>query len=122
MKTRLYISSLAFAFSYGAVSWAARMHWGVAAGITATVAAVLCFAWFIFEEVATLRCLDELQRRIQLEAVAFGFSGFVLLLIGLGSLQRFMRLPMDDWSYRHIWPFAGLFYFVGVIIAKARYR
>lgn len=122
MKTRLYIASSAFVLSYGAVAFTARMGWGATVGIIATIAAVLSFAWFIVEEVAALRCLDELQRRIQLEAVALGFSGFVLLLIGLGSLQRFIVLPLDAWNYRSIWPFAALFYFIGVLIAKARYR
>jgi hypothetical protein len=122
MKTRLYISASAFVLAYGAVAMVAKRHLGPAAGIAATVAAVVCFGWFMIEEVSALRCLDELQRRIQLEALAIAFPALILLLVGLGSLQRFMALSPDDWSYRHVWPFSVLFYFIGLLIAKARYR
>lgn len=123
MKTRLYISAAAFAVSYGAAAAVARRGLGLGWGIAATAAAVLCFAWFIFEEVTVLRgCLDELQRRIQLEAIALGFSAFTLLLIALGCLERFVVLSPDNWSFRHVWPFSALFYFIGLMVAKARYR
>ncbi|MEO5722235.1 MAG: hypothetical protein ABIR71_12285 [Chthoniobacterales bacterium] len=123
MKTRLYIAASAFTLSYGAAAFVARQNLGLGWGIAATVAAVLAFGWFIVEEVSVLRnCLDELQRRIQLEAIALGFSFFTLFLIGLGCLQRFVILSPADWSYRHIWPFAALFYVIGIVITKARYR
>lgn len=123
MKTRLYISASAFALSYGAAAFVARREFGLGWGIAASIAAVLCFAWFIFEEVAYLRgCLDEFQRRIQLEAIALGFSLSTLFLIGLGCLQRFIVLSPDDWSFRHVWPFFALFYFIGIVITRVRYR
>ncbi len=123
MKTRLYLSASAFALSYGAAAFFARQGYGLGWGIAATIAAVLCFGWFIAEEVAYLRnCLDELQRRIQLEAIALGFSFSTLFLIGLGCLQRFIALSPDYWTFRLIWPFFALFYFFGMVITRVRYR
>ena len=29
---------------------------------------------------------------------------------------------MNDWSYRHIWPFLYVFYLIGLIRAKRRYQ
>jgi hypothetical protein len=122
MKLRLYISAIAFALFYMAVSAVAKLQLGAVAGVTASIAAVLCLGWFIIEEVATMRCLDELQRRIQLEALAIAFPASILLLVGLSFLQQFIALAPNDWSFHYVWPFFILFYCAGLVFAKTRYR
>jgi hypothetical protein len=69
-----------------------------------------------------LRDLDELERRIQLEALAIAFPGALLLIMTLGLLQLAIPLSPADWSYRHIWPFLFLFYFLGLALTRRRYR
>ena len=83
------------------------------------VPATALFLWFV---VARIRRLDELQRRVHLEALAIAFPLAILLLWTLGLLQLAIELPAEDWSYRHIWVYLPLFYFVGLAIAWRRYR
>jgi hypothetical protein len=67
------------------------------------------------------RELDELEKRIQLEALAFAFVLSVLLLMTLGLLELAIPLNRDDWSYRHVWAILPTFYFGGLFIARRRY-
>ena len=67
------------------------------------------------------RELDELEQRIQLEALAFGFVLAVLLLMTLGLLELAVTLNRDDWSYRHVWAILPTLYFLGLVIARRRY-
>lgn len=67
------------------------------------------------------RELDELEKRIQLEALAFAFVLAVLLLMTLGLLELAIPLNRDDWSYRHVWAILPTMYFGGLVIARRRY-
>ena len=81
------------------------------------------FVYFLLTEVRYMRNLDELQRRIQLEALAIAFPVVLLLLMTLGLLQvAGVAISQEDWSYRHIWFIALLAYVVGVKTAERRYR
>ena len=81
------------------------------------------FVFFLLTEVRYMRNLDELQRRIQLEALAIAFPVVLLLLMTLGLLQvAGVAISQEDWSYRHIWFLALLAYAVGVKTAERRYR
>lgn len=80
------------------------------------------FAWFLLRFVAGIRTLDELQRRIQLEALAVAFPLTLLLLMTLGLLELAVGLDPGNWSCRHAWAFLPLFYFLGVVLAARRYR
>lgn len=83
---------------------------------------VLPTAVFLVTVARSMRGMDELHRRVQLEALAFAFPAAVLLLMTLGLMQLAIDLPAEDWSYRHIWPFLAIFYFGGVVLAWRRYR
>lgn len=67
------------------------------------------------------RELDELEQRIQLEALAFAFVLAVLLIMTLGLMELAVTLNRDDWSYRHVWALLPMLYFLGVVIARRRY-
>lgn len=67
------------------------------------------------------RQLDELEQRIQLEALAVAFVLAVLLLMTLGLLELAVVLNPDDWSYRHVWAMLPLFYVIGLTAARRRY-
>jgi hypothetical protein len=68
------------------------------------------------------RALDEMQRRIQLEALATAFLLTVLFLMTLGLLQRAVTLEFEDWSYAHVWALLPTLYVLGLIFAKRRYE
>ena len=67
------------------------------------------------------RELDELEKRIQLEALAFAFILAVLLLMTLGLMELAITLNRDDWSYRHVWAMLPPLYFAGLVLARRRY-
>jgi hypothetical protein len=67
------------------------------------------------------RDLDELERRIQLEALATAFVLAVLLLMTLGLMELAITLNRDDWSYRHVWAMLPMLYFAGLTFARRRY-
>jgi hypothetical protein len=72
--------------------------------------------------IRSIRRMDELQARIQLEALAFAYPLAILLLTTLGLLQLAVDLSPDDWSYRHLWPLLVAFYAGGVALANRRYQ
>lgn len=79
------------------------------------------FALFLWKFVMGVRAADELERKIQLEALAVAFPLGVLLLSTLGLVQRAVELNFQDWSYNHVWPYFVFFYIFGVAIARKRY-
>jgi hypothetical protein len=79
------------------------------------------FAWFLWAFVTSIGDADELERRIQLEALAVAFPLTLLLVMTLGLLQIAVPLNPEDWSYRHIWPILYVFYLFGLMRARKRY-
>jgi Na+/melibiose symporter-like transporter len=65
--------------------------------------------------------LDEMQRRIQLEALAIAYMLGITLLMTLGLLELAIPLAKADWSYRHVWQLMCVFYFGGLAVASRRY-
>jgi hypothetical protein len=71
---------------------------------------------------AGIREADELERRVHLEALGIAYPLAILLLMTLGLLELAIGLDPKDWSYRHVWIYLPLFYFVGLAIAWRRYK
>ena len=73
-------------------------------------------AWVILRE---LRRMDELQRRIQLEALGFAFAGTALLTFSYGFLEGlgYPRLSMFT-----VWPVMAALWIVGLLMARRRYQ
>jgi hypothetical protein len=86
------------------------------------LAPVPATAALLFALVRAIRRMDELQVRIQLEALAVAYPLAILLLMTLGLLQLAVDLSPHDWSYRHVWPYLVLFYIAGLSLANRRYR
>jgi hypothetical protein len=80
------------------------------------------FALFVWRFIAEVRRLDELGRRIHLEALALAYSVGMLLLTTLGLVQRAVTLDFQDWSYSHVWTLLAILYTVGLRIARKRYN
>lgn len=90
--------------------------------IVVALAPLVPFAFFLAFAMAGLRSLDELHRRIQLEALAIAFPLAILFFMLLGLLELAISLSPEDWSYRHTWSYLPLFYFIGLAIASRRYQ
>jgi hypothetical protein len=96
------------------------LSWWTRASVA--IAPVPVFAWVLWNVSRGIGLMDELQRRIQLEALAFAFPITLVLLMTLGLLELAVGLNTDDWSYRHVWPFVVAFYIAGLARAKRRYE
>lgn len=53
---------------------------------------------------------------------AIAFPLVMLLFMLLGLLELVIPLSPEDWSYRHVWYYLPIFYFVGLGIAWRRYK
>jgi hypothetical protein len=73
-------------------------------------------AWVILRE---LRRMDELQRRIQLEALGFSFAGTAILTFSYGFLEG---LGYPKLSMFTVWPVLAVLWVVGLVLARRRYQ
>jgi len=64
------------------------------------------------------RAMDELQQRIQLESLAFGFAATAIATFTYGFLQN-AGLPAASWVW--VWPVMAICWMVGQLLARRRY-
>jgi len=83
---------------------------------------VIPFAFFLFRFIGYLRSLDELHRRVHLEALALAFPIATLFLMTLGLVEKAGALSPKYWSYQDVWYYLPLFYLIAVAISWRRYR
>lgn len=123
-STRTGTAGLAWFLSYIAVRMAVESpeRFSRPALIAVVLLPVIPAALFLYFFITDLRRKDELQRRIQLEALALAYPLILLLIMTLGSLQLAIDLNPADWSYRHLGPFVILFYVLGLWVSTRRYR
>jgi len=88
----------------------------IALALVEGIATAVCVIFPVW----SLRHLDELQRRIQLEALAIAFVGTGVLGAGYGFLQS-AGLPQIDWG-AFIWPAMVGLWAIGYVVASRRYR
>lgn len=102
------------------LEWKATLSSGVRVALAFVPTPV--FVWFLWSFVRSVRGADELERRIQLEALAVAFPLSLALVTTLGLVQRAVELNFEDWSYNHVWPFFTVFYLLGLALARKRYQ
>lgn len=91
--------------------------WRVVAALTP----VPFFGWLLYRVVRNSRDLDEMQRRMQLEALAMSYGFVFMVLLTLGLVELALPLNKDDWSYRHVWQLQGLTYVMSLFFTYRRY-
>lgn len=110
---------LAWAVSFVAVSFGIKESW-IPAGTLRYVAAsasILVGLAAVLAYVRLIREADELQRKIQLEAMALGFAGAFLGNFALALLQR-TGLTVDLGDQFLV---AVGFYLIGIVLGARRY-
>jgi hypothetical protein len=80
---------------------------------------VLPILWVPVAAVRFFRTMDELQKQIHLEGLAFGFTCAAVLTITYGFLQN-AGLPEVSWVW--VWPVMAVCWVVGLVAARWRYR
>jgi hypothetical protein len=93
-----------------------------AAQIAVALLPVPFFAYYILRWVTALRRLDELQRLITLEALGIAFPLALLVVMSLGLMQLAGVRGIEAIDYLRLWPVLFWLYFVGLFIARKRYR
>ena len=92
------------------------------ARLAVTLAPLPFFVFFLAAFVRLVRGMDELERRIQLEALALAYPAVLVLLMALGLLQLSgVALSPADWSFRHVWQIGVVLYAAGMAVAARRY-
>jgi hypothetical protein len=95
---------------------------GSVEAILMSIAPTWAFFAFVWVVQRAVRRADELQRLIQLDALAFAFSTAICVLMGLGLLDiahegRLVFPPLSDW-----WVMLPALYAICLFVARRRYR
>ena len=120
-------NTIAVGITWFVAYWCARAvlenpDLAVGVRVAAALIPVPIFALFLLLFIRLIRTMDELERRIQLEALAIAYPLTVLLLMTLGLLQRAVHLKFEDWSYAHVWMYVVIFYFLSIPWVARRYQ
>lgn len=79
------------------------------------------FVWYLWTWFKGAAAMDELQRRIELEALGFAFPATIVLLMTIGLLDLAIGLPAQDFSLHQLWLMLPLLYYIGLWRAQRRY-
>ena len=103
------VGSIKLLGSYGETEW--RYPLALSPMIPA-LAALIAFIRFF-------RGVDELEQRMHLEGLAFAFGASALATFAYGFLEG-TGFPHLNWTF--VWPVMALFWIVGGVLARSRYR
>lgn len=79
------------------------------------------FVWYLWTWMKGVGKMDELQRRIELEALGFAFPASLVFLMTIGLLDLAITLNPEDFSLHHTWLMLPMLYYAGLWRAKRRY-
>lgn len=118
--------ALGFGFLWGVSFIGARLlleqpDLAPAARIVLAFGPSIPFALFLWSAIRAARALDEMQRRVQIEALAFAFGLTAFLVATLALLQPAGLATVADFSFVHILPMMFVFYLGGRVLASRRY-
>ncbi len=127
MKERLNLNSVVWALIF-AVGFAGGTfvlsRYTLAAPVAALVIAInaLLFGVYTVKLIRSLRSLDEVQIRIQLEAVSIAFLLSLLLVMVLGMAGLVASFGLGTVSYLYVFPVLFFFYLIGLAVSRRKYR
>lgn len=125
MKSKRYFKELGAAFVLYAILLVGSIellkHVAIAAPwrdlvVLSPMLAAVVMPWVVLRE---LRRMDELQMRIQLEALGFSFAGTALLTFSYGFLEG---LGYPKLSMFNVWPVMAVLWLAGLVFARRRYQ
>ncbi len=123
LNDRVLIYAILWCLSYvGSLFAIKSLQIPIEASVVLTFISVLAFALFIYKFFRSIVFMDEVQVKIQMEAVVLAFALGLLLVMTLGLIDLFIVLNPEDWSYRFLVPIFIAFYFLGLFIAKRKYN
>jgi hypothetical protein len=112
-----------FLLAYGAArSGIGRVEQGSNQALLLALLPVPFFALLIYGYVRSVRTMDELGRRIQLEALAFAFPIALLVAFTAGLLDLAGFHGAQNWDLPRLTPLLLVPYWFGVVRATRRYQ
>ena len=122
-KNLIIITAFIWAVAYCAALFALKkLSLSPAVSVVVAVVPIIPFALFLREFIRHLQSADELERRVQLEALAIAFPTTLAGLMLLGLLQVAVPLDPREWSYRNLWTLLPPLYFSCVALRWKHYR
>src|SRR5215213_542661 len=70
------------------------------------------FVWYLWTWMKGVAAMDELQRRIELEALGFAFPAMLVLLMTVGLLDLAIALGPDDFRLHQLWLMMPMLYYI----------
>lgn len=80
------------------------------------------FVVFTAKQLRSIKSLDEVQIRIQFEAISIAFILSLLVVMVFGMLGLVKDLGLEKIDSLYIFALLSLFYILGLIISKRKYR
>ena len=119
-------NSIIFALIYGATYlpavWLLKHRvFGQPISIIIAIVPIIAFSIFILKLIKAFSVMDEVNQRVQLEAVVIGFS-LTAMLVMILFLLSLCDISNPGWfGYANLLGYCWLFYFVGWFISKKKY-
>lgn len=107
--------------SFGARAGLEVVEPGSTAALALALLPVPAFAGLIYAYTRAVRSMDELGRRIQLEALALAFPIALLVAFTAGLLDLAGFHGAGNWDLPRLWPLLLLPYWFGLARAQRRY-
>ena len=116
------IFALIHVATYLPATWLlARYVFSQPVSVIIAIVPVVTFAIFIFKYIKAFSVMDEVNQRVQLEAVVIGFS-LTIMLVMLLFLLGLSDISSRAWfGYGHLVIYCWAFYFIGWFISKKKY-
>ena len=117
------LSALVWTIVYVVCSFILK-RWEVAPVVAIALAAVpgAAFVLFLFQFMREVGAMDELRRRIQLEAIVVAFCLVVLMMMVLSLLDTAHLVSAGYLNLNILVATAAGFYLIGLFVANRRYR
>lgn len=123
LSDRVPVYALIWAVSYiGSLGAMKTLELSPAVGIMLTLVPAIAFALFLYKFYRSVYFMDEVQIKIQMEAVVVAFTLALFTIMTLGLIDLAVELKAEDWSYRFLVPLFVAYYFIGLFISKRKYH
>jgi hypothetical protein len=122
--TRLLIRGLlwlsVYLLSHGLLELVDRQN--AALRVAIALLPMVFFGWYLWTWMKGVSEMDELERRIELEALGFAFPATLVTLMTIGLLDLAVRIDPGIVSFHRIWLVLPVLYYAGLWRAKRRYQ
>ncbi|GGD52915.1 hypothetical protein GCM10011514_16320 [Emticicia aquatilis] len=127
MKNQVNLSSVVWALVFAIIfpiSVFILSKYSISAPLALLIIGInaLLFGIYTLKLIRSISILDEVQIRIQLEAVSIAFVLSLLLIMTLGLVETTKVFAFDGLSFLYIFPIFFLFYIIGLIFSNSKYK